>query len=139
MPGLPFVVLFEEDGADQARVIDASLGKIPEPVLGRAEPDPGDVGAAFHLLVQALQWICAVQFGPVPGREGHVGEDVRLALVHEIGKLRPTTEELIGNVTLSLTGVIAVRLIEGLSDRGPGLSGIPCVGGRLNTFRPWPG
>lgn len=38
----------------------SSLGKIPEPVLGRAKPDPWDVGSALDLLIKSFQWVGAV-------------------------------------------------------------------------------
>ena len=50
---LPLVVLLHEDGADQAD--DAWL-------IGE---DAHNVGPTLYLLVQAFQWIGAVQLGPV--------------------------------------------------------------------------
>ena len=57
---LPVVVLLEEDGADPAQ--DAVL-------VGE---DTDHIGAAFHLLVQAFQWVGAVKLGAMLGRECHV-------------------------------------------------------------------
>ena len=39
------------------RMIEPSFGKMPEPVHERAMPDPRDIGAPLHFLVQALQRI----------------------------------------------------------------------------------
>ena len=50
--------------------------------------------------------------------EGHVGQNVVLAGVHEIGQLRPTRAQLLGHLAPGLSGMGAVGLIEGLADRG---------------------
>ena len=51
--------------------------------------DADDVGAAFDLLVQALQRIRGMDLGPVLGWEVHVRQHVGLALVDERAELRP--------------------------------------------------
>jgi hypothetical protein len=40
-------------------------------------------GAALDLAVEPFERVGGVQLRPVLRREGHVGEDVRLGLVHE--------------------------------------------------------
>ena len=70
--------------------------------------DPDDVGAALHLLVETLDRVRAVQFGAVLAGEGHVGQDVVLALVHQIGQLGPARAELIGHAAPGLAGATAM-------------------------------
>jgi hypothetical protein len=71
----PFVVLLEQDSADQPR--DAGL-------VGK---DADDIGALLDLLIETFERIGAVQFGAVLGRESEVGEDVVRAVVHQRGEL----------------------------------------------------
>ena len=66
----PLVILFEQDGADQSD--DAGL-------IGEYADD---VGASFDFFVEAFEWVGAVQFGAVLGREGQVGQHIVLAVVH---------------------------------------------------------
>ncbi len=68
---LPTVIGFEQHGADEAD--DGGFrGK-----------DADHIGTPLHFLVQPLQRVHRVQLGPVRGWEGHVGQGVLLALVHE--------------------------------------------------------
>ena len=90
---LPLVVLLEQDGADQAD--DGGL-------VGE---DADDVGAALDLAVEPLERVGGVQLGPVLGREGHVGEHVGLALVHQGGELGPARPELVGDVAPGLAAL----------------------------------
>jgi hypothetical protein len=71
----PFVVLFEQQRADQVRN-GIFVGE-----------DADDVGAPLDLAVEALDRIGAVQLGTVLGREGHVGEHVGFGLVQKRGEL----------------------------------------------------
>jgi len=68
-----------------------------------------------------------VQFGAVLGREGDVGEDVVLAVVHQGGELWPARSELIGNMAPGLVRSLAVGLQKGLADRG-GNHGVLALG-----------
>ena len=52
------------------------------------------------------------------GREGHVGEDVVLGLVHERRQLRPAPAHLVGHMAPGRSGLFAVGLVERLADRG---------------------
>jgi hypothetical protein len=81
--GLPFVVGFQQHSANQAN--NRSL-------VGE---DADHVGAAFHLLVQALDRASRVDLGPVLGGEVHVRQHVGFALVDERAELRPFGPELI--------------------------------------------
>ena len=45
-------------------------------------PNADDVGAALHLLVQALDRVGAVQLGAMLAREGHAGQHVVFAPRH---------------------------------------------------------
>ena len=51
-------------------------------------------------------------------REGHVGEHVVLAVVHELAELGPAFPELVGDVAPGLSGNVLVGLEEGLAQRG---------------------
>ena len=73
---LPVVILLAQDGAEEAQ----------DAVLVREYAH--HIGTAFHLVVQAFQWIGAVMLGSVLGREGHVGQHVDLVLIHQGRKLR---------------------------------------------------
>ncbi len=64
-----FVILLEEDGADQ-----------PDNG-GLVREDTRHPGPALDLAVQALDRIGGVELGPVLGREPLVGEDVDLGVV----------------------------------------------------------
>lgn len=99
------VVLLEQDRADQAQ--DRCL----------IREDSDDVGATLDLLVETLDRVRRVQLGAVLAREGHVGEDVVFAGIHEVRELGPASAELFGHVAPGLAGVLAVGLIEGLADR----------------------
>ena len=59
-----------------------------------------------------------MQLGAVLAGEGHVGQHVVLALVHELGQLRPAGAQLVGDAAPGLAGIVAVGLVEGLADRG---------------------
>src|SRR5205085_5800323 len=65
----PLIFLLEEDGTDQPG--DAGL----------VREDADHVSPSFDLLVQPLQRVCRMELGAVLSREGHIGEDVVLALV----------------------------------------------------------
>jgi hypothetical protein len=78
-------------------MMEASFGIEGIPVIGSKEcPRPHDICATLHFLVQALDGVRAVQLGPVLAGEGHVGQHVVLAGVHEIGQLRPARAQLFG-------------------------------------------
>ena len=62
--------------------------------------------------------IRAVQLGAVLAREGHIGQDVMLAGVHQVGELGPARAQLLGDLAPGLAGMGAIGLIEGLADRG---------------------
>ena len=77
----------EEDGADQS-----GYG-------GLVWEDAHHLGAALDLAVQPLDGIGGVQLRPVLLGERHVGEDVRLRFVHEVGQFRNLRPELVGNAS----------------------------------------
>lgn len=60
----------------------------------------------------------AVQLCPVLLGEGHVGEHVRLGLVHKGGELRDLGAELVGHAAPLLPGSLGVVLGEGGGDEG---------------------
>ncbi len=72
---LPLVVLFEEDGAEEP----GDAGFVGE--------DANDVGAPLDLFVQPFDGIGRMDFGPVGGWEGLVGQNLGLGLVHQRGVL----------------------------------------------------
>src|SRR3954447_6072995 len=51
-------------------------------------------------------------------REGHVGQHVVLALIHQCGELGPAATQLVGDVPPGLMRRLGIGLQEGLSDRG---------------------
>ena len=72
--------------------------------------DAGDVGAAFHFLVQALSRADTVQLGAMLAREGHAGQHVMPAPVHEGGRFRPPRPEQTGHLTPHLSTGCATAL-----------------------------
>src|SRR5271165_32094 len=95
----PFVVLFEQDGADQP---DDGV------VVGE---DADDVGPALDLAVESFETVVGVDLRPVLGGKAHVGEDVILGFVHEGGELGELGSELIGDpAPLGLGGFGAVLM-----------------------------
>ena len=72
--------MFEQDGADQSD--DAGL-------IGE---DTDDIGASFDFFIEALEWVGAVQFGAVLGREGQAGGIDAAVLVTGTITWRPRTQ-----------------------------------------------
>lgn len=94
-------------------------------------PNADDVGAALHLLVQALDRVGAVQLGAMLAREGHAGQHVVLAprhghsdqwrshgSIHQVGQLGPAGTQLLGHLAPGFPCMGAVGLVERLADRG---------------------
>lgn len=102
----PFVVLLEEDGADEAdnRVL---IGE-----------DADDLGSALDLAVEALDGIGRMDLRPVIFGEAHEGEHVGFGLVQERGELRQLGAELIGDLAPLRSGGLGVVLGEGRADEG---------------------
>ncbi len=97
----------------------ASLGSEQERRRRRRKPaQPDDVGAALDFAVDTLQRIGRVQLGAVLLGEGHIGQDVGLGLVHEIGQLGRLGTELVGDLTPPGPGGLGVVLSEGGGDEG---------------------
>ncbi len=102
----PFVVLFQQGGADQA---DDGL------LVGE---DSDQIGSAFDLTVEAIERVGGVGFDSVLLGEGHVGEHIGFGLVHQGGQFRHFGAELIGDLApLGLGGFGAV-LGKGVADEG---------------------
>ena len=59
-----------------------------------------------------------MELGAVLGREGHIGQDVMLAVVHQGGELGPTRPQLIGDMPPGLRRRLGIGLQESLADRG---------------------
>ena len=83
----PFIVLLEQDGADQA---DNGL------LIGE---DADDLGAALDLAVQPFQRIGRVDLRPVVFGEAHKSQHVGFGLVHQGGQLGDLGSDLIGDLT----------------------------------------
>ena len=83
-----------------------SLGKMPT------------VGASLDLAMEAFERVCRMQLGAVRDREGHVGENVVLGLVHEGGEFRRLGPELVGDLAPLGGGAVRILLGEGGSDEG---------------------
>jgi len=82
----PFVVLLEQDRADQAN--DGIL-------IGE---DADDFRSPLDLAVEALDRVGRVQLGAVLRRKAHIGEHVGLGFIHEDGKLGQFGPEPVGNL-----------------------------------------
>jgi hypothetical protein len=67
----PFVVLFQEDSADEAG--DSFF-------VGE---DSDNIGSPRDLTIEALDGVVAVKLGAMLRREGHVGQDVLFGAVHQ--------------------------------------------------------
>src|SRR5262245_50614795 len=102
---LPFVVLLEQDRADQPD----DRGFIGE--------NANNVGAALDFFVEPFQWVCAVQFAAVLLGKVEIGQHLGLAVVDERRKLWPFLPQLIGNVAQHRAGLGAIRLQERLPQR----------------------
>ena len=63
-----------------------SRDEVPE-TFRFADDDDDDLGAALDLASEALNGVCAVDFGSVLAREVRVGQDVMLGGVHQLGQL----------------------------------------------------
>ena len=84
---VPFFVLFEEDGADEAGD-GAAVGE-----------DLDDVGAAFDLAVESFDGVVGPEFAPVVG--GHVSErgQVGVGAVEHVGDVgEPGLDQVVGDV-----------------------------------------
>ena len=81
----PFIVLFEQKGADEA-----TYGFL----VGE---DADDVGASLDLAVEAFDRVRAVELGSMFLGEAHIGQDVRFGLVHDGGEFGHLGADLIGN------------------------------------------
>jgi hypothetical protein len=67
-------------------MMEASFGSEGMTAIGPKEcPNADDIGAPLHLFVQAFDRVRGVQLGTVLAWEGHVGQHVVLAGVHEVG------------------------------------------------------
>lgn len=59
-----------------------------------------------------------MQFGAVLAGEGHVGQAVVFALIHQLCQLGPPRPELVSHAAPCLARLFSVGLVEGLADRG---------------------
>jgi hypothetical protein len=99
-------------------MMEASFGSEGMIAIGPKEcPNADDISAALHVLVQAFDRVRGVQLGPVLSGEGHVGQHVVLAGVHQIGEPGPARAELLGDLAPRFSCMCAVGLVEGLPDR----------------------
>ena len=104
--------------------MEASFGIEGMTATGPKEcPRADDLGSAFHLLFHALDGVGGVQLGLVLAGEGHAGEDVVLAGVHDVGELGPSGTKLLGHLAPGFPCMGAVGLVEGLPD-GSGDDGV---------------
>ena len=102
----PFVVLFQQQGADET---DDGV------VVGE---DADHVGAPLDLAVEALDRIGAVELRPMLLREGHVGEHVGLGIVENSGELWQLRATLIGDGAPLGAGGLGRLLHKGGCDEG---------------------
>ncbi len=52
--------------------------------------------------------------------QGHIGQNVMLACVHQVGQLEPARQRQFGHFGPGFAGMGAVEPVEGLADRGGG-------------------
>jgi hypothetical protein len=92
----------------------SSLGKMPTtPAFAGA-----GAGAAFDLAVHALDRVCRVQFRAVRRREAHIGEDIALGLIHQLGERLDPRAQLVGDLSPLAPGGVGIVLGEGGGDEG---------------------
>lgn len=60
-----------------------------------------------------------MKLAPALAREGHLGQHIDFADIHQIGELVPSRAELICDPLPCFACMLAVWLIEGLPDGGP--------------------
>jgi hypothetical protein len=77
---------------------------------GLVREDSDNVSPPFYFFVQPLQRIGRVQLGAVLAWEGHVGQHVVLALVHQRGELGPARAELVGDLPPGLVRCLGIGL-----------------------------
>lgn len=102
----PFVVLFEQDGADQPH--DRCLVGV----------NADDVGAALDLLVEPLERVGGVQLAAQLLGAIHEGEDIVFGLVHHGCKILKAFVQAVGEVATLFTGGADVWVGEGGADGG---------------------
>ena len=93
--------------ASTRRTIAASFGKMPTTSARR-----------FTSLFSRSSGLVECSLTRCWAREGHVGQDVMLALVHQRREFGPAGPELIGDLPPGMMGGIGVGLEEGLPQRG---------------------
>ena len=71
----PFIALFEHERADEAK----DSGFVGE--------DADDIASASDFFIDSFDRIGARDLRPVLAREGHIGQDILLCLVHEVASL----------------------------------------------------
>ena len=102
----PLVVLFEEERANQAH-----NGAV-------VREDLNAVGAALDLADDPFECVRGTDFGSVVGEEAHVGEDIVLDSVLQLGETRKTIAELVSHVApLFASGVLVFLDEHGLQQR----------------------
>ena len=102
----PFVILFQKDRAHEAED-GGFIGK-----------DPHDIGSPLDLSIETFDRIGGVDLRPVVFREGGVGEDVLLGLIHEICEFPNFWAQLVANPTPFGPHRLGVVLGEGGADEG---------------------
>ena len=102
----PFIALLHEDRADES-----GDGRF-------IREDADDIGAALDLAVEALDGVCAVEFGAMLLGEGHVGQHVRLGVIQQYRQLWQLRAHLIGHRAPLLAGCFGRFLREGGGDEG---------------------
>ncbi len=102
----PLVVLLEQDGTDET----GDGGFVRE--------DADDLGASLDLAIETFERIGGVELGSVLGREAHVGEHVRLGVIHQDGELWQLGPELISDATPLSLCQFGIVLGEGRGDEG---------------------
>ena len=102
----PFIVLLEQERPDQS----CHRGLVGEYA--------DHIAAALNLAVEPFERIGAVQLDPVLCGETHVGQHVRLGVVHQGRQLGHARAQLVGDMAPLLARGLGVVLGEGGADPG---------------------
>jgi len=96
----PLVIQFQHERTDEA---DDGLA---------VREDPDHVGAPLDLLVHVFQRIDAVQLRALAFVEGHVGQQIVLGLVHQLGHVTEPVAQAVSDLAPAGMGLVAVGLGE---------------------------
>ena len=68
----------------------------------------------FTSLVQTFNRVRRVQLRAMLAWEGHIGQDISFALIHQFSALWPTDAQLAGDMPPCFDGMLIIRLVKRL-------------------------